>query len=134
MATSDALDLESGVFKSGSAKEVARSLKRSADKSHRRKAAPYRSAMSMLSFYINRGGKQLSATRRKVLEQAKDELRRLYGHEPTGSHEPATKRKPRASPARKSRTTSPSPARKKATARPKAARKPAAKKRASKRA
>jgi hypothetical protein len=133
MATSDALDLESGVFKSGSAKEVARSLKRSADKSHRRKAAPYRSAMSMLSFYINRGGKQLSATRRKVLEQAKDELRRLYGHEPTGSHEPATKGKSRASPVRKSRT-SPSPARKKATARPKATRKPAAKKRASKRA
>jgi hypothetical protein len=57
---------------------IARSLKRSADRSRRRKADPYRSAMSMLSFYINRAGKSLSAVQRRRLERAKDELRRLY--------------------------------------------------------
>jgi hypothetical protein len=58
---------------------IARSLKRSAERSRRRKAEPYRSAMSMLTFYINRAGKTLSATQRRRLEKAKDELRRLYG-------------------------------------------------------
>ena len=74
---SNALDLEPGVFQ-GSAREVATSLKRSADRSTRRKSSPYRSAMSMLVFFINRAGKQLSPTRRRVLENAKKELRALY--------------------------------------------------------
>ena len=76
---SDALDLQEGVFTRKDPKSIARSLKRSAEASHRRKSDPYRSAMSMLSFYINRGGDQLSASRRKTLESAKLELRRLFG-------------------------------------------------------
>jgi hypothetical protein len=79
--TSDALDLESGVFQGGSARAIAVSLKRSADRSRRRKADPYRSAMSMLTFYVNRAGKKLSPERRRVLEAAKDELRVAYGRE-----------------------------------------------------
>ena len=77
--TSDALTLEEGVFKLDSPKAIARSLQRSAEQSHRRKSAPYRSAMSMLVFYINRAGKGLSKTRKAKLEKAKDELRTLYG-------------------------------------------------------
>ena len=77
-AHSDALDLEPGVFTLKSAKAVAVSLKRSAERSARRKADPYRSALSMLVFYINRAGKNLPAARRKTLEQAKVELRRLF--------------------------------------------------------
>jgi uncharacterized protein DUF3175 len=77
--TSDALDLERDVFVKGSARQIALSLKRSAEHSQRRKSSPYRSAMSMLTFYINRGGKNLSAARRRVLEQAKDELRDVFG-------------------------------------------------------
>ena len=76
---SHALSLEPSVFKKASARDIARSLKRSAERSHARKAKPFRSAMSMLNFYINRGGKNLSATRRRTLERAKDELRTLYG-------------------------------------------------------
>ena len=75
---SNALDLDSGVFTRANPASIARSLKRSADRSRRRKADPYRSAMSMLTFYINSAGKSLSATRRRRLEAAKDELRRLY--------------------------------------------------------
>ena len=75
---SNALDLESGVFK-GSATSIARSLKRSAEHSRRRKASPYRSAMSMLTFYINRAGKNLPAARKRTLEKAKDALRRDFG-------------------------------------------------------
>lgn len=78
-ATSDALDLRHDVFKQRSATAIARSLKRSAERSHRRKSDPYRSAMSMLVFYINRAGKNLSASRRRVLENAKDELRKAFG-------------------------------------------------------
>ena len=77
--TSNALDLERGVFTKGDPVAIARSLKRSAERSNRRKAEPYRSAMSMLTFYINRAGKHLSQTQLKKLEKAKDELRRLYG-------------------------------------------------------
>ena len=77
--TSDALDLEQGVFTKHDPKSIARSLKRSAELSHRRKADPYRSAMSMLTFYINRAGKTLSKTDRARLEAAKDELRELFG-------------------------------------------------------
>jgi hypothetical protein len=79
MRTSDALDLERGVFKKRSARAIAQSLKRSAEHSRRRKSAPFRSAMSMLNFHINRGGKNLSKSQRDVLERAKAELRKLYG-------------------------------------------------------
>jgi hypothetical protein len=74
---SHALDLESKVF-TRSPKEIARSLKRSADRSTHRKASPFRSAMSMLTFYVNRAGKNLSSARRRAIHAAKDELRRLY--------------------------------------------------------
>jgi hypothetical protein len=80
--TSNALDLDPGVFALKDAAAIARSLKRSAERSRRRKSDPYRSAMSMLSFYVNRAGTNLPADQRRVLEQAKDELRRLYGREP----------------------------------------------------
>jgi hypothetical protein len=76
---SDALDLEPGVFKSRSARAIALSLKRSADTSRRRKSGPFQSAMSMLNFEINRGGRGLSPSRREVLNRAKTELRKAYG-------------------------------------------------------
>jgi hypothetical protein len=76
--TSDALDLERGVFSLNDPRAIARSLKRSAERSRRRKAEPFRSAMSMLNFYINRAGRKLPKSRRSRLEKAKDELRRLY--------------------------------------------------------
>ena len=76
---SDALDLEQDVFKSSDPKKIARSLKASAEESRRRKTTPYRSAMSMLTFYINRAGKNLSAEERETLEAAKDELRAAFG-------------------------------------------------------
>jgi hypothetical protein len=90
---SDALDLEGGVFRKGSARAIARSLKRSAERSTRRKSAPFRSAMSMLTFYINRGGGNLPESRVRVLEQAKDELRKLYERQPKA---PAAKNEGRA--------------------------------------
>jgi Protein of unknown function (DUF3175) len=77
--TSNALSLEPKVFSQKDPKAIARSLKRSADRSRRRKSSPFRSAMSMLTFYINRAGDRLSSTRRRRLETAKDELRELYG-------------------------------------------------------
>ena len=76
---SNALDLEKDVFTQADPKRIARSLKRSAEHSERRKSSPFRSAMSMLSFYINRAGDQLPAAQRRRLESAKDELRALYG-------------------------------------------------------
>jgi len=76
---SNALDLENDVFKKKSARGIARSLRRSAEESHRRKSKPFRSAMSMLTFYMNRAGKNLPASRRRTLNEAKDELRALYG-------------------------------------------------------
>jgi hypothetical protein len=76
--TSDALDLDKGVFSLENPRKIALSLKRSADRSRRRKADPFRSAMSMLNFYINRAGRNLSSDRRGRLEAAKGELRRLY--------------------------------------------------------
>ena len=78
---SDALDLKQGVFKLTSAKKIAASLKRSAEHSSRRKAGAYRSALSMLTFYINRAGKTLPKTQRSRLEQAKVELKRAFGRE-----------------------------------------------------
>lgn len=77
--TSKALDLEPGVFTLDDPREIALSLKRSADASRRRKAEPFRSAMSMLVFYVNRAGRQLPVARRKTLEEAKDELRDIFG-------------------------------------------------------
>jgi hypothetical protein len=79
METSDAMDLEAGVFKKKDPRAIALSVKRSAERSKRRKSAPFRSAMSMLTFYVNRGGSNLSAADKKRLLAAKDELRRLYG-------------------------------------------------------
>lgn len=79
--TSNALDLEHKVFTWSDPKRVARSLKRSAEASRRRKASPFQSAMSMLNFYINRAGRGLSAKQKRVLMRAKDELRRLFGKE-----------------------------------------------------
>lgn len=76
---SDSLDLEPGVFAQDDPRKIAQSLKRSAEKSRRRKSDPYRSAMSMLTFYVNRAGGKLSRTQRARLEEAKDELRELYG-------------------------------------------------------
>jgi hypothetical protein len=78
---SDALDLESRVFTWRDPKRIARSLKRSAEHSKRRKAGPYQSAMSMLTFYINRGGRSLPAERKRVLNRAKEELRGLFGRD-----------------------------------------------------
>jgi hypothetical protein len=78
---SDALDLEGGVFSLKDPKQIAASLKRSAEGSSRRKAEPYRSALSMLVFYINRAGKKLPASRRRTLERAKGKLRRQFGRE-----------------------------------------------------
>ena len=78
---SDALDLEEGVFTWSDPKKIARSLKESADSSTRRKSEPFRSAMSMLVFYINRGGKNLATDQKEILEQAKEELRKLYGRQ-----------------------------------------------------
>jgi hypothetical protein len=77
--TSNALDLDQGVFAGSNPRAIARSLKRSAERSRRRKSSAYRSAMSMLTFYINRAGRHLSRPRRAKLEKAKDELRALYG-------------------------------------------------------
>lgn len=80
---SDALDLKENIFEFKSAKKIAESLKESAEKSHKRKSEPYRSAMSMLTFYINRAGKNLHKDQKEVLENAKDELRKLFGRETT---------------------------------------------------
>jgi hypothetical protein len=77
--TSDALDLESSVFNKRKPEDIAKSLKRSAERSRRRKGTPFQSAMSMLTFYINRAGKNLSTSRRHTLNRAKDELRKAFG-------------------------------------------------------
>ena len=82
---SNALDLEKDVFAQADPKRIARSLKRSAEHSERRKSSPFRSAMSMLTFYINRAGKSLPKQRLEKLEKAKAELRKLYGKTGSGS-------------------------------------------------
>ncbi len=95
--TSDAMDLEKGVFKK-SPKGIAKSLKRSVTKSKRRKGTPYQSAMSMLTYEINRGGKGLSASMKSNLEKAKPELRKLFGRDKDGSpRKPAAKGSGKAS-------------------------------------
>jgi hypothetical protein len=103
MQRSDALDLESGVFKKSDPKAIARSLKRSAERSKRRKAEPFRSAMSMLNFFINRGGKNLSGKQKATLEKAKDELRIAFGREPKRARARAKRSTSRRS-ARKARS------------------------------
>ncbi|WP_296224215.1 DUF3175 domain-containing protein [Ralstonia sp. UBA689] len=82
METSDALDLEPDIFKSRSPARIAASLKASAERSKRRKGSAFQSAMSMLTFYINRGGRNLSAGQRRILERAKDSLRIKFGRPP----------------------------------------------------
>ncbi|HZZ69186.1 MAG TPA: DUF3175 domain-containing protein [Phenylobacterium sp.] len=79
---SNALDLAPKVFEGDSPRKIAASLKRSAEHSHRRKGTPFQSAMSMLTFYLNRAGKSLPAERRRTLEKAKDELREQFGRHP----------------------------------------------------
>lgn len=79
--TSDAMDLKHGLFKQSDPKKIAASLKRSAEKSSRRKTGAYRSALSMLTFYINRAGKTLPKTQHARLERAKDELKKAFGRE-----------------------------------------------------
>ena len=81
MKHSNALDLDHDVFTSTSSRKIAASLKHSAEHSSRRKGTPYQSAMSMLNFYINRAGKNLGEGRKRVLERAKVELRKLFGRE-----------------------------------------------------
>jgi len=81
--TSDALDIAGGTFAKDDPKAIAHELERDAEKSNRRKSSPYRSAMSMLTFYINRAGKNLPAARRKILEDAKDVLREEFGPQGT---------------------------------------------------
>lgn len=78
----DAMDLKEGVFKSSDPKKIAHSIKQSAEESHRRKSSPFRAAMSMLSFYINRAGDQLTKKQKDTLEKANDELRKDFGREP----------------------------------------------------
>ncbi|HEY4150312.1 MAG TPA: DUF3175 domain-containing protein [Chitinophagaceae bacterium] len=79
--TSDALDLSAGVFKSNDPKKIARSLKRSAERSKRKKGTPFQSAMSMLNFYVNRAGKNMASKEKQPLEDAKKELRMLFKKE-----------------------------------------------------
>jgi len=95
MQTSNALDLEPGVFTLRTPRRIALSLKRSAERSHRRKSDPYRSALSMLTFHINRAGKNLPAARKAVLEKAKDELRAAFGRARTHASTPRRTSKPR---------------------------------------
>ncbi len=78
---SDALDLDPHIFESDDPRHIADALKRSAEQSKRRKATPYQSAMSMLTFYINRAGHNLPAKQKAVLEAAKEELRKAFGRE-----------------------------------------------------
>lgn len=75
------MDLEKDVFKLKDAKKIAESVKRSAEKSKRKKAGPFQSAMSMINFYENRGGKNIATSQKKVLDKAKNELRKLFGRE-----------------------------------------------------
>lgn len=101
---SDALDLEHGVFAKRDPKKIAESLKESAEHSARRKSSPFRSAMSMLTFYLNRAGPKVSTPQRSRLEAAKDELRALFDRPPTSREEGVrsqkTQRKERAAAAK----------------------------------
>jgi len=81
MRSSNALDLAGGVFRFNSPRKIAASLKRSSERSKRRKGTAYQSVMSMLNFYINRAGKSLSPNRKRIIERAKSELRKVFGRE-----------------------------------------------------
>ncbi|WP_233835725.1 DUF3175 domain-containing protein [Paraburkholderia sp. ZP32-5] len=82
METSDAMDIQKDIFKTGTAESIAQSLKRSSSTSRRRKGTPFQSAMSMLNFYINRAGRNLPKERRDTLQRAKRELREAFGRGP----------------------------------------------------
>jgi hypothetical protein len=82
METSDAMDIQRDIFKTGNAQEIADSLKRSSTRSTRRKGSPFQSAMSMLNFYINRAGRNLPKSRKSTLERAKKRLREAFGRKP----------------------------------------------------
>jgi hypothetical protein len=82
METSDAMDIQRDIFKTGNAQEIADSLKRSSTRSTRRKGTPFQSAMSMLNFYINRAGRNLPKSRKSTLERAKKRLREAFGRKP----------------------------------------------------
>jgi hypothetical protein len=101
--TSNALDLDEGVFRRRNARAIAVSLKRSAERSRRRKSDAFRSAMSMLTFYVNRAGKGLSDSQKRVLEAAKNELRSLYGRERSAVRKPTASKRSRAPAARGAR-------------------------------
>jgi len=103
--TSDAMDIAKGTFSSDDPEQIARTVERDAERSTRRKSSPYRSAMSMLTFYINRGGKNLSAKHRKVLEDAKDVLREKFG--PDAKTASKKKSSAKKSPAKRSATKKP---------------------------
>jgi hypothetical protein len=102
--TSDALTLEEGVF-TRSPREIAKSLQRSAVRSKRRKATPYQSAMSMLTFYGNRAGRNLPATRKRKIDAAKEELRKLFGKPAAATRKRAPKKRAKRKGARRSRST-----------------------------
>ncbi|WP_221393238.1 DUF3175 domain-containing protein [Dyadobacter sp. NIV53] len=89
--TSNAMDTKSNIFKADDPAKIARSLKNSAVKSHRRKGTPFQSAMSALNFYINRAGKNLSDSRKNLLEKAKDELRKAFGKDDDKTNKDAEK-------------------------------------------
>jgi hypothetical protein len=91
--SSNALDLEPGIFKRSDPKQIACSLKRSAERSRRRKTDPFHSAMSMLSFYLNRAGRSLSRTQRRVLTRAKGELRSAFGRNKLAGAKPSGRRR-----------------------------------------
>jgi len=99
--TSNALDLDPSVFTWSDPRKIALSLKRSAESSRRRKAPPFRSAMSMLTFYMNRAGRNLTAERRAVLDRAKDELRKAFGRRPQARGGASARRPERPAPARR---------------------------------
>ncbi|HEV2641104.1 MAG TPA: DUF3175 domain-containing protein [Candidatus Elarobacter sp.] len=117
--TSDAMDIAGGTFAKDDPKAIAHELERDAEKSNRRKSSPYRSAMSMLTFYINRAGKNLPAARRKILEDAKAVLREEFGPpSATGTRKkPAAKKTPAGARKKKTAVRKKTAARKKTTAR-----------------
>jgi len=106
--TSDAMDVAKDTFKSAGAKTIAETVERDSEKSNRRKESPYRAAMSMLTFYINRAGKNLTPERRRVLEHAKEILRDEFGPDAAGSTKPkSAARKTAARKTTTARKTSP---------------------------
>jgi hypothetical protein len=118
--TSDALDIAGGTFAKDDPKAIAHELERDAEKSARRKSSPYRSAMSMLTFYINRAGKNLPAARKKVLEEAKQVLREEFGPQSAAGTRKKSSKKSTAKTAAGKKTTRKPAGRKKKTTRKRA--------------